>query len=240
MQQSAFSFVRSLDVSYIGASMGFFSRHTPTLAQIENDGWTLLDAESLVSRSDWLFWIPPRKAREALHRAPGCGGRAKLIFQLRDPADVEVVHIERMWVTISFRSGRYYHGHLQNTPNLVAAPLVEGAGLWFRAEHVIDSANADGEDRASQSADAVQCTTHGASVRCYVCVHLCEAEEPVSYFVADVPDDPRPDAWCAACELSVNAAGGWDEPGAPDAQIKLLCGGCYDACLLRHTLRSRR
>src|SRR5437867_3023893 len=42
-------------------------------------------------------------------------------------------------------------------------------------------------------------------------------------------DNPRPDAWCKACEERVRATGG-EWVGEAEAQLdpKVLCGACYD------------
>jgi len=43
------------------------------------------------------------------------------------------------------------------------------------------------------------------------------------------PDNPRPDAWCDACESRFQAAGGnWEGEPEEKADIKILCGSCYD------------
>jgi len=72
-----------------------------------------------------------------------------------------------------------------------------------------------------------------------VCQHIADGflrRERVGFFwTAEDPDDPRPDAWCAACNERVNATGGeWIGEPLEHAEPKVLCGACSDMAKLFH------
>jgi hypothetical protein len=51
-----------------------------------------------------------------------------------------------------------------------------------------------------------------------------------SFWWADDPDNPRPDAWCSECEAKVQETNGeWCDESEAFAGVKLLCGACYDS-----------
>ncbi len=204
----------------------------PSLALLDVDGWTLQDAEQRLTQRDGLYWIPDRWVREHLDEHVPEGGYVKLLFRILDEDDPSSPAIERMWVTLAHQDGDWYHGHLANTPR-TRGRVVEGTPIWYRAEHVIDYAGPDGENQASESADAVRCRMHGLSERCYVCEHLTPDAEPCGFNTAS-DDVLRPDAWCDACQVIVDQAGSWDALGDQHPKIKLVCGGCYDMLKARH------
>src|SRR5688572_29619949 len=78
----------------------------------------------------------------------------------------------------------------------------------------------------------VKCSEHGVQQATFVCQHIVAslpAGESAGFFWAQDPDNPRPDAWCRACEERVRATGGeWTEECESLAAVKLLCGACYD------------
>lgn len=81
-------------------------------------------------------------------------------------------------------------------------------------------------------ADTVQCSEHGPQEQAFVCKHLLRSlstREQVGFFIAG---QPRGDAWCSACEEVRMREGGdtgdWNERSEAFADIKLLCGACYD------------
>jgi hypothetical protein len=59
----------------------------------------------------------------------------------------------------------------------------------------------------------------------------CTPAFPVGFHRSTEQIEPRPDAWCSACEQARLAAGGDDWPPEVEAKlgIKLLCGACYDS-----------
>lgn len=209
------------------------------LATMDDDGWSLQDAEDRLERGDGIYWLPDRWVREHLEEYVPEGGHAKLLFVIRDPDDPTNPVVERMWVELSGREGDFYHGHLANEPRTRGAAC-EDMAVWFRAEHVIDYAGPDGEDRASERADALRCSRHGLSHRCYVCEHLTPDSEGRGFNTAD-PDGARPDAWCDRCHEVFTRAGSW-EAAEDEPKICIVCGGCYDALRQRHgrQQRSRR
>jgi hypothetical protein len=80
--------------------------------------------------------------------------------------------------------------------------------------------------------NTVQCPTHGAQARTYVCQHIIQTlrdRQPRGFFYGgDAPTD-RGDAWCAACDAMLTSSGGdWHEEIEAKAGISLLCAACYD------------
>lgn len=159
------------------------------------------------------------------------GGHVKLLFIIHDLDDPSEPAIERMWVSLVSREGEHYHGHLANDPH-TRGTARDGMAVWFRAEHVIDYAGPQGEQRASESAEAVRCGQHGLSRKCYVCEHLTPDSADRGFNTAD-PEIHRPDAWCDQCHEMFIRAGSW-EAVEQEPRISLVCGGCYDALKKRH------
>ena len=77
----------------------------------------------------------------------------------------------------------------------------------------------------------VECPEHGRTQATFVCRHLAESlhtGRATGFFTSDA-EQPRPDAWCAACEEMVWRTGGeWTEESEAFAGVTLICGGCYD------------
>jgi hypothetical protein len=80
--------------------------------------------------------------------------------------------------------------------------------------------------------ETVHCGEHGQQQATFVCQHLAQSlrtKEMVGFFTADDPDNPRPDAWCAACEKKVWMTGGkWNDESEAFARVTMICGRCYD------------
>jgi hypothetical protein len=81
--------------------------------------------------------------------------------------------------------------------------------------------------------ERIQCLTHGEQDIAYVCQHIAEgltARRRVGFFwTTDDADNPRPDAWCSACNERVCATGGeWVDEAVEHLKAKVLCGACYD------------
>ena len=78
----------------------------------------------------------------------------------------------------------------------------------------------------------VECAEHGAQQATYVCRHVVESLRtgvPTGFWWADDPENPRPDAWCSACEEKVQSTGGeWTGESESFAGVTLLCGAYYD------------
>jgi len=78
----------------------------------------------------------------------------------------------------------------------------------------------------------VDCCEHGKQQATFVCNHVVESlhdETPRGFWWANDPDNPRPDAWCSECEKRLKANDGeWNEEIETLANIRLLCGVCYD------------
>jgi hypothetical protein len=207
------------------------------LSTLDDDGWTLEDAEDRYQRGEDLYWLPPRWEREHLEDHLEARVYAKLIFliRFRTHEGREDVRGERMWVNVAAREGEYYHGHLANEPHTTAGSAHEGMAVWFRPEHVIDLIVGEGEP-ASRSASTLQCSSHGISERCYVCEHLVGAAEQ-GFHTADDPEANRPDAWCDECERVLDQFGSWEDAGDLQPKLSILCGGCYDAARERNQRR---
>ena len=79
----------------------------------------------------------------------------------------------------------------------------------------------------------IECDEHGTQPETFVCQHVVQTLRdriPRGFFWAVDSDADRPDAWCADCNRHVAAAGGeWTPAALEHAQVKLLCGKCYDA-----------
>jgi hypothetical protein len=205
----------------------------PRLATIDDDGWSLQNAEERFERADNLYWLPDRWIREHLEDHVPDGGFAKLLFMIHDAENPRAPVIERMWVTVSGRDGTFYHGHLANEP-YTRGTAKEGMPVWFNAEHVIDYGDSECENRASEQAGAIECGQHGLSHRCYVCEHLTLESDDRGFHTGPA-DTPRPDAWCDQChEVFLRAGENW-EAAEHEPKIRLVCGGCYDRLKLLHS-----
>jgi hypothetical protein len=88
-------------------------------------------------------------------------------------------------------------------------------------------------DSEETMVDSVRCTAHGNQQATLVCQHIFDGlahRKRVGFFwtICD-PDNPRPDAWCVACEERVRATNGdWIDQSLEHLQPKVLCGACYD------------
>lgn len=82
-------------------------------------------------------------------------------------------------------------------------------------------------DRAS-----IECAEHGRQDQTVVCRHIVWSLEdnlPYGFFWADDPGNPRPHAWCTACDLRLKSTGGvWTSELFDVAGPRVLCGACYD------------
>ena len=202
----------------------------PRLATLDDDGWTLENAEHRFARSDDLYWLPSHAER--LHLREGFS--AKLIFLIRYRDETGAVRIqgERMWVELTVVDGDFYHGHLDNEPHTKGTAEL-GMEVWFRAEHVIDFIDLE-RKQASERAEVLQCASHGLSMTCYVCEHILSGKG-VGFNFDTSGEQPRPDAWCDECDRLLDTFGGWDDvPQERHPKIEILCGGCYDAAKLRN------
>ena len=92
--------------------------------------YKILDGEMLNQIYPETFFIPPRQVRENIP----LGTDVKLVF------DIHAEHVdcaERMWVTVTDKSGDHYVGQLNNNP-LCTKKLKAGAEIIFRTENIID------------------------------------------------------------------------------------------------------
>lgn len=81
--------------------------------------------------------------------------------------------------------------------------------------------------------ETARCTIHGLQQRTFVCQHIVDGltdRNRVGFFWSvEQLDNPRPDAWCTACEERVRATDGeWVGLALENLQAKVLCGACYD------------
>ena len=86
----------------------------------------------------------------------------------------------------------------------------------------------------------VKCDVHGSQQQTLVCQHIAEGltrHQRVGFFcTADDPGNPRPDAWCSACQERVKVTGGQlVDLALEHLQPKVLCGACYDVARQFHT-----
>jgi len=78
----------------------------------------------------------------------------------------------------------------------------------------------------------VHCDTHGSQQETFVCEHVLEgwrAKTCVGFHAVPDSENPRPDAWCTACEQVFQEIGGdWENAPEREPKIRLICGACYD------------
>jgi hypothetical protein len=98
--------------------------------------------------------------------------------------------------------------------------------VWFRPQHVVDVAR--GETLLSESRGVLRCARHGASQATYVCQHLTRGSG-LGFNCAENSENPRPDAWCNACESTRREEGDWNDRSEAAAGVTVMCAGCYDA-----------
>ena len=85
----------------------------------------------------------------------------------------------------------------------------------------------------------VRCDVHGSQQETFVCQHVAEGlriRKRVGFFWTTYdPHNPRPDAWCSACEERARATGGeLVDQALERLQPKVLCGACYDVAKQFH------
>ncbi|WP_032096973.1 MULTISPECIES: hypothetical protein [unclassified Alteromonas] len=88
--------------------------------------------------------------------------------------------------------------------------------------------------------NTVNCCKHGEQQATFVCQHLMDSmttKNKVGYNSAPESDDnKRPDAWCNQCEVKrLECGGDWNEESEAFANIKLVCGCCYDQAKVINT-----
>lgn len=107
----------------------------PRLTCTEEDGWELESGEARHAAAPTTFWIPSAEARESVQVGRG----VKLIFRIEteDEAGELEVAIERMWVYVTGRAGRFYTGRLQSQPDCTP-DMQPGFPVAFGPEHIID------------------------------------------------------------------------------------------------------
>lgn len=100
-------------------------------------------------------------------------------------------------------------------------------GLWLQL-----AANNKAMGVPALMSDKIECSEHGIQEETFVCCHLAESlqsDERIGFYYSD---EPRGDAWCSACEKVRISEGGdtgdWNDVSEAFAQIRLLCGACYD------------
>lgn len=81
----------------------------------------------------------------------------------------------------------------------------------------------------AEDTSTIECQTHGLQQAAFVCQHLFAGEKQDFYcgYSADDPDALYPDAWCEACEETLNAKGEWTEIALKFADIRVVCHQCY-------------
>jgi hypothetical protein len=85
----------------------------------------------------------------------------------------------------------------------------------------------------SNPAKPVSCPRHGQSHATYVCGHVVR-NAGLGFVQSDQVVDPRPDAWCDACERVRQREHGWNDVSEAYAGIKIVCASCYDLAELRN------
>lgn len=83
----------------------------------------------------------------------------------------------------------------------------------------------------------LHCGSHGLKRATFVCQHLTKGYGQGFFwgYSEDEPDDPFPDAWCAACDEQLEKHGGeWNDENEAFAGITMICADCYLAARLRN------
>jgi len=79
----------------------------------------------------------------------------------------------------------------------------------------------------------IHCETHGDQEEPSACQHVVQSlhtRKSVGFWWADDPGNYRPDAWCTSCnEVLREENGEWTSRSQSFANIRLLCGLCYDS-----------
>ena len=79
----------------------------------------------------------------------------------------------------------------------------------------------------------LECRDHGEAYATFVCQHI--AVGTGQGFNYGNLEDPRPDAWCDACDLVLMACGGeWNDSSEALAGVTMICSECYDRARLRN------
>ena len=79
----------------------------------------------------------------------------------------------------------------------------------------------------------MQCGDHGEGYATFVCQHIANGTAQ-GFNYGDL-EDPRPDAWCDACDRILMQHGGeWNDISEAYAGITLLCSACYDRARTRN------
>ena len=90
------------------------------MATVEQDRWTLDNAESRHAESPDTFHIPSREERTGLQ----VGQMVQLLFLFlnAEPDGSPIIDCEKMWVTIQGVAGGRYWGQLESLPHTSTAP----------------------------------------------------------------------------------------------------------------------
>ena len=83
------------------------------------------------------------------------------------------------------------------------------------------------------------CPVHGSQPATMVCQHIVEGltnkHRVGLWWTSEGPGNPRPDAWCTACnERVAKTSGEWTGDALEQAKPQTLCGACYDAAKIFH------
>lgn len=111
-----------------------------------------------------------------------------------------------------------------NAKGAYRCPRKEGGFMYML---YTDMAFADHPKRPRGKAK-IDCDSHGSGYAAYICKHLLADPEQKWFANARSDDDPWPDAWCGACELSFQEQGEWTEATEKKANIQVLCHCCYE------------
>jgi hypothetical protein len=80
--------------------------------------------------------------------------------------------------------------------------------------------------------ELIDCDIHGKQQQTFVCCHTVDSlkdNQPRGFWWSvEQPENPRPDAWCSECENLVNKHGEWEGEAEDFADIRIICGSCYD------------
>ena len=81
------------------------------------------------------------------------------------------------------------------------------------------------------------CDEHGASAPTVVCQHLfdhSDGPEQLGFITGFEPEEPRPLAWCRACERVRAREGMWTDEANRYAGWTAVCSNCYERIRTTH------
>ncbi len=81
----------------------------------------------------------------------------------------------------------------------------------------------------------IKCDGHGEGYETFVCQHVFDGTGLGFFSEPATPNNPWPDAWCAACYDYMQRVPDWDKEPNAHERIRLVCHHCYEVIRARQT-----